>query len=66
MLLSEPLASFIKFSKKSLIKFYLNSQWMSDSFYHITESSKLNQENKGSKHTHLAIIVLEFLRRMTS
>ena len=28
---------------------------MSDSFYHITESSELNEKNKGSKHTHLAM-----------
>ena len=28
---------------------------MSDSFYHITESIELNQENKGPKHTHLAM-----------
>ena len=34
MLLSETVAS--------LIKFYLNSQRMSDSFYHITELSELN------------------------
>ena len=34
MLFSEPLAS--------LIKFYPNSQQMSDSFYHMTESIKLN------------------------
>ena len=42
MLLSEPLASLITFFKTSLIKFDLNSQRMSDSFYHITESSELN------------------------
>ena len=28
---------------------------MSVSFYHITESSELNEKNKGQKHTHLAI-----------
>ena len=42
MLLSEPLASFITFFRMSLIKFYLNSQQMSDSFDHITESRELN------------------------
>ena len=42
MLLSEPLASLITIFKMSLIKFYLNSQRMSDSFYRITESSELN------------------------
>ena len=30
------------FFQTSLIKFYLNSQRMSDSFYHITESGELN------------------------
>ena len=42
MLLSEPLASLITFFRPSSIKFYLNSQRMSDSFYHITESLILN------------------------
>ena len=42
MLLSEPLASLITFFRTSLIKFYLNSQRMLDSFYHITELSELN------------------------
>ena len=42
MLLSEPLASLKTFFKMSLIKFYHKSQRMSDSFYHITESSELN------------------------
>ena len=42
MLLSKPLASLIMFSKTRLIKFYLNSQQMSDSLYHITELSELN------------------------
>ena len=41
MLLSEPLASLIALFKTSLIKFYLNNQRMSDSFYHITELSEL-------------------------
>ena len=35
MLLSKPLASLITFFRTSLINFYLNSQRMSDSFYHI-------------------------------
>ena len=35
MLLSEPLASLITFFRTSLIKFYYNSQRLSDSFYHI-------------------------------
>ena len=53
MLLSKPLAGLITFFRMSLIKFYHNSQQMSDSFYHnsqrmsdsfnyITESSKLD------------------------
>ena len=42
MLLNEPLASLMKIFRMSLVKFYLNSQWMSDSFYHITETSVLN------------------------
>ena len=37
MLLSEPFDELNYFFKMSLIKFYLNSQRMSDSFYHITE-----------------------------
>ena len=41
MLLKKPLASSIKFFQDELIKFYHNSQRMSDSFYHITESSEL-------------------------
>ena len=35
MFLSEPLASLITFFRTSSIKFYYNSQQMSDSFYHI-------------------------------
>ena len=42
MLLSEPLGSLIMFFKTSLIKFYLNSQQVSDSFYHIIELRELN------------------------
>ena len=38
MLLSEPV-EFNDIFQKSLMKFYLNSQRMSDSLYHITESS---------------------------
>ena len=48
MLLSEPLASLITFFKTSLIKCYLNSQRMSDSFYHITKSNKFIKKKKGS------------------
>ena len=55
MLLSKPLASLITFFRTSLIKFYLNSQRMSDSFYHITESKTYSFGH-----------VLDFLRRMTS
>ena len=44
MLLSEPLASLVTFFRTSLIKSYHNSQRMSDSFYHITESSELNKK----------------------
>ena len=47
MLLREPLASLITFYRTILIKFYLNSQRMPDSFYHITESGKLNWKNMG-------------------
>ena len=54
MLLSEPLASLITFFRTSLIKFYINSQRMSGSFYHIPELIKL--KNKGPKHTHLAML----------
>ena len=61
MLLSEPLAFF----KTILLKFYLNSQRMSDSFYLITELSELNWKIKVSK-TYSFGHVLEFLRRMTS
>ena len=41
--------------KTSIIKFYLNSQQISDSFYHITESNELNKKkkNEGPKHTNL-------------
>ena len=46
MLLSEPLASLITFFRTSFIKFYLNSQRISDSFYHITELSELNWKIK--------------------
>ena len=49
MLLSDPLASLIKFFRTSLIKFYHNSQRMSDSFYQITEPSELNKRNKVPK-----------------
>ena len=43
MLLSEPLvARLITFSKTGLMKFYLKSQRMSDSFYHITVSRELD------------------------
>ena len=49
--LSKPLASLTTFFKTSLIKFYHNSQQMSDSFYYI--HSELNLQKKGPKHTHL-------------
>ena len=55
MLLSEPLASLIPFFRTSLIKFYRNSQRMSDSFYHIAESSESNKKIKFQKHTHLTM-----------
>ena len=55
MLLGEPLASLITFFKTSLIKFYLNSRLMSDSFNQITESSDLNIKHMGPKLTHLAM-----------
>ena len=63
MLLMEPLASLITFFRTSLIKFYLNSQQMSDSFYHITEFSELDEKKKGSKIYSFGH-VLEFLSRM--
>ena len=44
MLLSEPLASLIMFFRTSVIQFYHNSQRMSDSFYHITESNESNKK----------------------
>ena len=37
----ETLVSLITFFRKSLIKFYFNSQQMSDFFYYITEASEL-------------------------
>ena len=40
MLLSEPLAHLITHFRTSLVKFYQNSQQISDSFYRITESSE--------------------------
>ena len=61
--LSEPLASLITFFRMSLMKFYLNSQRMSDSIYHITESSELyKKKNKctNTKHTHPAIFWIFF------
>ena len=51
MLLSEPLGSLLTFFRTSLIKFYLNSQPMSDSFYYITESSDLKEKKISSKNT---------------
>ena len=45
--LSEPLASLITFFRTTLIKFYYNNQWMSESFHYITESSKLNWKIRG-------------------
>ena len=65
MLLSEPLASLITFFKTSLMKFYLSSQHMSDSFYYINELSELNWKICGSK-TYSLGHVMEFLRMMTS
>ena len=50
--LSETLACLITVIRTSLIKFYLNTQRMSDSFYHIIEKY-------GSK-TYLLCHVLEF------
>ena len=44
--LSEPLASLITFFRMSLMKFHLSSQRMSDSIYHITESSELYKKKK--------------------
>ena len=38
-----------------------NSQRMSDSFYHITESNELKEKNKVAKHIHLAIYVSHHL-----
>ena len=49
MLLSEPLTSLITFFRTSLIKFNLNSQRMSDSFYNWIKRIKL--KNKGTKHS---------------
>ena len=60
MLSSKHLATILDldltFFRTSLMKFYLNSQRMSDSFYHITESSRLYlKKDEGPKHTHLAM-----------
>ena len=45
MLLSEPLASLITYFRTSLIKSYHNSQRITDSFYHMTESKKMRVQN---------------------
>ena len=67
MLLSELLASLITFFRTSLIKFYHNSQGMSDSFYQITEFRESNEKKKGPKHTGLcrSAMFWNFLRRNT-
>ena len=49
MLFSEPLANLITFFRTSLIKFYHNSQRMSDSFYQITEPNELNYKIRFKK-----------------
>ena len=41
MLLNEPLRELNNIFQDELIIFYLNSQRMSDSFYHITKSNEL-------------------------
>ena len=56
MLLSEPLVSLITFIKTSLIRFYINSQRMSDCFYHINKIKRIKLKNKGPKHTHMAMV----------
>ena len=50
MLLSKPLASLITFFRMSLIKFYHDSQRMSDSVYRMTECFELNNK-EGLKYT---------------
>ena len=50
MLLTEPLSSLITFLRTSLIKFYHNSQQMSNSFYYITESSERNKKKYSFGH----------------
>ena len=55
MLLIEPLASLTTFFRTSLIKFYPNSQRMSDSFLSHKRIRRIKLENKGPKHTHLAM-----------
>ena len=55
MLLSKPLASLITCFRTNIIKFYVNNQRISDSFYFITESRELKKNNKGPKHTHSAM-----------
>ena len=45
MLLSDPVASLITFFLDEFNKFYHNSQEMSDSFYHVTESSFISTVN---------------------
>ena len=54
MLFSEPLASLITFFRTSSIKSYHNSLRMSDSFYHISESSELKKK-RVPKYTHFAM-----------
>ena len=68
MVLGEPLASLITFFRKRLIKLHLNSQQMSDFFYHMTESCELNLKKKKVKKTKKKSFghVLEFLGMMTS
>ena len=57
MLLSEPLASLIRFFRTSLIKLYHKSQRMSEFFlsYSYNWIERIKLKNKGLKHTHLAI-----------
>ena len=45
MLLNEPLASLISYFRTSLIKSYHNSQRITDSFYHMTESKQMRVQN---------------------
>ena len=52
-----------KIFRMSLIKFYHNSQRISDSFYHISKSNefKIKENNKCPKHTYVGSAMFQNL-----